>query len=54
LLGLRSSARPFSRSELLQKAVALPAKALGLYFEAEQKTRIFNKKKKGKREIFKP
>jgi hypothetical protein len=32
----RSAARPFSRSTLLQKAIALSAKALGLHFEAEQ------------------
>jgi hypothetical protein len=36
LLGLRSAARPFSRSTLLQKAIALSAKAFGLHYEAEQ------------------
>jgi hypothetical protein len=40
LLGLRSAARPFSRSTLLQKAIALSAKALGLHFEAEQKRKL--------------
>jgi len=33
---LRSAARPFSRSELLRKAIALTAKSFGLHFEAEQ------------------
>jgi len=35
-LAWRSAARPFSRSELLQKVIALSAKALGLHYEAEQ------------------
>jgi hypothetical protein len=37
---LRSAARPFSRSELLQKANALSAKAFGLHLEAEQNIQI--------------